>query len=155
VNNEYKGILQKCGYLWKTGPNRREFLDRWCVLHRNDQHQDDAVFTYYLDRTTTTPKGKILLKDIAFIKMLPELTSKTKMPVTNNGMDASNFCFFEIGVNVRKGRVYLFAAKCLSDQKLWLNSIAQSIAWDYFNIKGKYLSLMSPLIRTGLLWRES
>jgi len=137
INNNNKGLLQKCGYLWKTGGNRKEFLDRWCVLHKNDLNVDEAVLAYYVDKKTTHAKGKIMLKDIAFIRTTPTITAKTKLP-NNNNIDLSNFCFFEIGVNCKRGRVYLFAAKCLSDQKLWINAVSQAIAWNNISVRGKF-----------------
>jgi hypothetical protein len=135
------GLLQKCGHLWKTGGNRKEFLDRWCVLHKNDLNIDEAVLAYYIDRKTTSARGKILLKDVAFVKITPSITSKTKLPNSSN-IDVANFCFFEIGVNCKRGRVYLFAAKCLSDQKLWITAVSQAIAWNTIPIKGLYWNLV-------------
>ncbi|XP_054152520.1 uncharacterized protein LOC128951295 [Oppia nitens] len=137
-HNHNRAIIQKCGYLWKTGPNRRRFHDRWCVLHRHQQQSDEAVLAYYLDRKTTSSRGKLMLKDIAFVKLLDAIESKTKAPVINSTGDSTIFSYFEVGVNSRRGRVYLFAAKCLSDQRIWFNTICESIAWDYFTLNDAF-----------------
>ncbi|CAG2106239.1 unnamed protein product, partial [Medioppia subpectinata] len=144
INPNARSIIQKCGYLWKTGSNRREFLDRWCVLHRNDQQPDDGVLAYYADRKTTAARGKIMLKDVAFARLVPELGPKTRPPTAqvngtiNSANDSSNWCYFEIGTNCKRGRVFLFAAKCLSDQRLWFQVLQEAIAWDRFTLKDTF-----------------
>lgn len=125
-SNWEKGLLRKSGFLWKTGSNCKEFLNRWCVLMRSEHNIDDASFAYYLDRKSGTPRGRIMLRDVSFVRAISSVPAKTKLPTSDANTE---FALFEVAVNTRKGRVFLFAAKCVAEQRIWISIISQAIAW--------------------------
>lgn len=159
--------LQRSGYLWKTGPNYKNFKNRWCVLYRHSQNYFDANLSYYFNRSSMSASlsGKIMLAEIEFITITELIPCKTRLPKienpvetishktdfhlenansanpntnsnnNNNSNNNQSLCFFEIGVKLRQGRIYLFAARSDTDRQQWIHAFLQACTLHAFKNK--------------------
>ena len=134
--------LEKSGFLWKTGSNRREFKERWCVLKNkiNDSVDELGYLIYYLDQKSIHSRGRIWLKDIAFVNCSPQLNFKSiKLP--QSSFYTTNFYYLEIGSTSHKGRVFLFGVNSLQDHQTWTSALMNSIAW---KTEPQFINLQIP-----------
>lgn len=149
--------LQRSGYLWKTGPNYKNFKNRWCVLYRHSQNYFDANLSYYFNRSSMSASlsGKIMLAEFEFITVTELIPCKTRLPKienihptsetankktdlqSENGNSTNNqsLSFFEIGVKLRQGRIYLFAARSDTDRQQWIHAYLQACTLHAFKNK--------------------
>lgn len=98
------------GMLYKTGSNRKDFRQRWCVL-------EHCQLKYFTDEKAEIPQNSIHERDMLSVGKVRD--------VKNNAYDLS--CF-EINTLKDKGRSYLFGAPIPSDREGWLEHILLTIA---------------------------
>jgi len=136
------------GYLYKTGPERKGLMRRWCTLDTNSitYYAGDADMTCNPPKPTGNYKGVIYFKDFSMVNAsvgVPiELRMKSKLPrstsascsqqsiSSENSYTSHQMWYFEVAVREGKkgpkGRQFLFAAKCEEEGREWLQSIAHA-----------------------------
>lgn len=97
------------GFLFKTGSNRKEFLQRWCIL-------DNKRFSYYLNEKESSLRDCIEVKYMVAISICPQ----EKHSCTNCQFE---LCCFEISIIKEEGRQFLFGARLPSERQEWMKNI--------------------------------
>lgn len=149
-------------YLYKTGPNRKQFNKRWCVL------SESALFYYNeekfnLNELKSQAKGHIVLNDILFINSIPEsvclMPNRFKNAIKSIKSKVNNveLFTFNVGINSDNGRLHLLANESAAKRQFWIDLISfkirpklkqtQHIKWKNIDACG-YLNIKIGL--TGL-----
>lgn len=130
-------LQDKTGYLYKTGPTRKTFHQRWCLLNKEK-------FSYYHDEPVSDsgkeiePKGVIDLSNIVLIGTTlnpPAITTKSSKGIPwrnqsnrkDDSLSSTNSKpagYVDIGVSNSSGRMFLFASECQEDIADWMEALA-------------------------------
>ncbi|XP_067129820.1 arf-GAP with Rho-GAP domain, ANK repeat and PH domain-containing protein 1 isoform X2 [Centruroides vittatus] len=102
------------GYLFKTGSNRKEFLQRWCIL-------DNKRFSYYMNEKESSFRDSIDVKHMVAIA----ICSQEKHSCTNCQLE---LCCFELSTTKEEGRQFLFGARLPSERQEWLKYIYKAMS---------------------------
>ncbi|RUS72125.1 hypothetical protein EGW08_020112, partial [Elysia chlorotica] len=94
------------GFLNKTGPLKKTFERRWCVI-------EHGALTYYLNEKTNMVKGSVDRKDMVMISS-----------VDNDKMGYQ----FELSTTLRDNRTYTFSSDIKDDSAEWMGTIAKLMA---------------------------